>query len=147
MHVIPSPKESMPQALYCRRDTQLSLELMYIIRTWNTQCSCYVEVSVSEWNRYNCSYHVCSIWPMIYLFSFQHAVVVKFHRNDRLMRQYRACAIASFGLGITCIFYISLYYVYKPSWSCLLCFLCHPYIPILIRRIFTLLVPSHSYTI
>ena len=27
------PKESMPQALYCRRDTQLSLELMYIIRT------------------------------------------------------------------------------------------------------------------
>ena len=55
---IPSPKESMPQALYCRRDTQLSLELMYII---NTQCSCYVEVSVSEWNRYNCSYQVCSI--------------------------------------------------------------------------------------
>ena len=39
---------------------------------------------------------------MIYL---QHAVVVKFHRNDRLMRQYRACGIDSFGLGITCIFY------------------------------------------
>ena len=40
-----------------------------------------------------------------YLFSFQHAVVVKFHRNDRLMRQYRACGIDSFGLGMTCIFY------------------------------------------
>ena len=23
--------------------------------------TCYVEVSVSEWNRYNCSYQVCSI--------------------------------------------------------------------------------------
>ena len=34
---------------------------------------------------------------MIYLFSFQHAVVVKFHRNDRLMRQYRACGIDSLG--------------------------------------------------
>ena len=36
---------------------------------------------------------------MIYPFSFQHAVVVKFHCNDRLMRQYRACGIDSFGLG------------------------------------------------
>ena len=32
---------------------------------------------------------------MIYLFSFQHAVVVKFHRNERLMRQYRACGFDS----------------------------------------------------
>ena len=83
---------------------------------------------------------------MIYLFSFQHAVVVKFHRNDRLMRQYRACGIASFGLGNTCIFY-----------HCTMCTSCHDlvsfafyaipiYIPILIRRIFTLLVPSHFYT-
>ena len=79
---------------------------------------------------------------MIYLFSFQHAVVVKFHRNDRLMQQYRACGIDSFGLGITCIFY-----------HCTMCtshhdlvFLCHPYILILIRRIFTSLVPSHFYT-
>ena len=38
-------------------------------------------------------------------YSFQHAVVVKFHRNDRLMRQYRACGIDSFRLGITCICY------------------------------------------
>ena len=42
---------------------------------------------------------------MIYLFSFQHAVVVKFHRNDCLVRQYRACGIDSLGLGITCILY------------------------------------------
>ena len=79
---------------------------------------------------------------MIYLFSFQHAVVVKFHRNDHLMRQYRACGIASFGLGITCIFY-----------HCTMCTSRHDlvsfafYAPyILIRRIFTLLVPSHFYT-
>ena len=30
---IPSPKEAMPQALYCRREAQLSLELMDIIPT------------------------------------------------------------------------------------------------------------------
>ena len=45
---------------------------------------------------------------------------------------------------------LSLYYVYKPSISCLLCFLCRPYIPILIRRIFTLLVVMvivHMYII
>ena len=42
---------------------------------------------------------------MIYLFSFQHTVVVKFHRNDCLVRQYRACGIDSLGLGITCILY------------------------------------------
>ena len=44
-----------------------------------------------------------------------------------LVRQYRACVVDSLGLGITCL--ISLYYVYKASQSCLLCFLCHPYIP------------------
>ena len=43
------------------------------------------------------------------------------------LRQYRACVIDSLELGITCL--ISLYYVYKASQSCLLCFLCHPYIP------------------
>ena len=43
------------------------------------------------------------------------------------LRQYRACVVDSLGLGITCL--ISLYYVYKASRSCLLCFLCHPYIP------------------
>ena len=69
--------------------------------------TCYVEVSVSEWNS---SYQILT-WPMIYLFSFQHAVVVKFHRNDCLVRQYRACVIDSLGLGIN----ISLYYVYKSS--------------------------------
>ena len=42
------------------------------------------------------------------------------------LRQYRACVVDSLGLGITCL--ISLYYVYKTSQSCLLCFLCHPYI-------------------
>ena len=82
---------------------------------------------------------------MIYLFSFQHAVVVKFHRNDCLMRQYRACGIDSLGLGITCIFY-----------HCTMCtsrhdlvsfaFYAIPIFPILIRRILTLLVPSHFYT-
>ena len=60
--------------------------------------TCYVEISVSEWN----SSHQLT---MIYLFFFQHAVVVKFHRNDCLVRQYRACGIDSLGLGITCIFY------------------------------------------
>ena len=34
---------------------------------------------------------------MIYLFSFQHVVVVKFHRNNRLMGQYRACVIDFLG--------------------------------------------------
>ena len=43
------------------------------------------------------------------------------------LRQYRACVVGSLGLGITCP--ISLYYVYKASRSCLLHFLCHPYIP------------------
>ena len=33
MHVIPLPRESMPQALYCRTDTQLNVELVYIICT------------------------------------------------------------------------------------------------------------------
>ena len=52
-------------------------------------------------------------------------VIVQFH--GRLVRQYRACVVDSLGLGITCL--ISLYYVYKASRSCLLHFLCHPYIP------------------
>ena len=81
---------------------------------------------------------------MIYLFSFQHAVVVKFHRNDRLMRQYRACGIDSFGLGITCIFITALCVQTVMILSPLL------FMPslhsILIRRIFRLLVPSHFYT-
>ena len=37
---------------------------------------------------------------MIYLFAFQHAVVVKFHRNDCLVRQYRACVIDSLELEL-----------------------------------------------
>ena len=76
----------------------------------------------------------------------QHAVVVKFHRNDRLMRQCRACGIDSFGLGITCIFY---HCTMCTSHHDLVSFAFHAipiYIPILIRRIFTLLVPSHFYT-
>ena len=52
-------------------------------------------------------------------------VIVQF--RGRLVRQYRACVVGSLGLGITCL--ISLYYVYKASRSCLLHFLCHPYIP------------------
>ena len=40
------------------------------------------------------------------------------------LRKYRACVVDSLGLGIT-----PLYYVYKASQFCLLCFLCHPYIP------------------
>ena len=36
---------------------------------------------------------------------------------------------------------ISLYYVYKASQSCLLCFLCHPYIPH--SNLKNLLVSSH----
>ena len=79
---------------------------------------------------------------MIYLFSFQYAVVVKFNGNDLLMRKYRACGIDSFGLGITCIFY-----------HCTRCTSRHDRvslafyaIPIFPFRIFTLLVPSHFYT-
>ena len=67
---------------------------------------------------------------MISLFSFLHtgtAVMVIMQFRGRLVRQYRACVVDSLGLGITCL--ISLYYVYKASRSCLLCFLCHPYIP------------------
>ena len=67
---------------------------------------------------------------MISLFSFLHtgtAVMVIMQFGGRLVRQYRACVVDSLGLGITCL--ISLYYVYKASRSCLLCFLCHPYIP------------------
>ena len=80
MHIFPIPRESMTQALYCRTDRQLSLELMYIIHVHEIHnvhvvCAGY---SVSELNRSNFSYQVCSIWPMIYLFSFQHAVVVQF---------------------------------------------------------------------
>ena len=52
-------------------------------------------------------------------------VIVQF--RGRLVRQYRACVVDFLGLGITCL--ISLYYVYKASQSCLLCFLCNPYIP------------------
>ena len=52
-------------------------------------------------------------------------VIVQF--RGRLVRQYRACVVGSLGLGITCL--ISLYYVYKASRSCLIHFLCHPYIP------------------
>ena len=67
---------------------------------------------------------------MISLFSFLHTgtafmVIVQF--RGRLVRQYRACVVDSLGLGITCP--ISQYYAYKSSRSCLLCFLCHPYIP------------------
>ena len=67
---------------------------------------------------------------MISLFSFLHtgtAVMVIMQFRGRLVRQYRACVVDSLGLGITCL--ISLYYVYKASRSCLLCVLCHPYIP------------------
>ena len=38
------------------------------------------------------------------------------------LRQYRACVVDSLGLGI--VHLTSLYYVYKPSRSC---FLCYPY--------------------
>ena len=67
---------------------------------------------------------------MIAVFSFLHTgtafiVIVQF--RGRLVRQYRACVVDSLGLGITCL--ISLYSVYKASLSCLLHFLCHPYIP------------------
>ena len=41
------------------------------------------------------------------------------------LRQYRACVVDSLGPAIMCI--ISLYYVYKASRSCPLCFLCHPH--------------------
>ena len=67
---------------------------------------------------------------MISLFSFLHTgttVMVIMQFRGRLVRQYRACVVDSLGLGITCL--ISLYYVYKASRSCLLCFLYHPYIP------------------
>ena len=63
---------------------------------------------------------------MISLFSFLHTgtafmVIVQF--RGRLVQQYKACVVDSLGLGI------SQYYAYKASQSCLLCFLCHPYIP------------------
>ena len=67
---------------------------------------------------------------MISLFSFPYtgpAFMVIMQFRGRLVRHYRACVVDSLGLGITCV--ISLYYVYKASQSCLLCFLCHPYIP------------------
>ena len=48
---------------------------------------------------------------MIYLFSFQRAVVVMFHRNDRLMRQHRACGIDSLGLGVTYVYIILLHVI------------------------------------
>ena len=80
---------------------------------------------------------------MNYLFSLQHVVVVKFRRNDHLMRQYRACGIDSFGLGITCIFY---HCTMCTSRHDLVSFAFYASLPILIRRIFRLLVPSHFYT-
>ena len=64
-------------------------------------------------------------------------VIVQF--RGRLVRQYRACVVGSLGLGITRL--ISLYYVYKASPSCLLHFLCHPYIPH--YNLIYLLVSSH----
>ena len=61
---------------------------------------------------------------MIYLFSFLHietafVVIVQFHGS--LVQQYRACVVDSLGLGITCVLYHCMYYVYKASQSCLLC--------------------------
>ena len=63
-------------------------------------------------------------------------VIVQF--RGRLVRQYRACVVDSLGLCL-----ISLYYVYKASRSCLLHFLCHPYIPHYNLKNFNLLVSSH----
>ena len=63
-------------------------------------------------------------------------VIVQF--RGRLVQQYRACVVDSLGLGITRL--ISLYYVYKAARSCLLHFLCHPYIP---HYNLNLLVSSH----
>ena len=49
----------MPQALYCRRHTAESrVDVHYTYMKY----TCYVEVSVSKWNRCNCSYQV---YPMI----------------------------------------------------------------------------------
>ena len=42
------------------------------------------------------------------------------------LRYTRACVVDSLGLGITCVLYHSLYYVYKASQSCLLCFYAIP---------------------
>ena len=47
-------------------------------------------------------------------------------RIDKLsLWQYRACIVDSLGVGVTCLL-ISLYYVYKASWSCLSWFLSIP---------------------
>ena len=40
-------------------------------------------------------------------------MIVQFHGH--LVRQYMVCRVDSLGLGITCLIYISLYYVYKAS--------------------------------
>ena len=52
----------MPQALYCRTDTQLSVELMYIICIY-MKYTYYVEVSVSEWNS---SYELTNDLPLLF---------------------------------------------------------------------------------
>ena len=69
-------------------------------------------------------------------------MVVKFHRNDRLMRQYRACGIDSLGwelrassITVLCVQAVMILspLLFMPS------LYSH-------SRIFTLLVPSHFYT-
>ena len=75
----------MPQALYCHRDTQMSLELMYIIHVHEIHI---MQRSVSPsgiaYIKFVQSDH----------FSFQHVVVVKFHH---LMGQYGFVSVILLG--------------------------------------------------